>query len=219
MKYAVIGLGSFGTAVARRLHRSGKEVIAVDHRPEIVEDLKNDVGLAVCLDATDERDLRAQGIDKVDVFVAAIGQNFEANVLAVVLARQFGIPRIVARATSPIHERILRASGATEVVLPEDEAAERVYQRLVFPSLRVYFELIDGFSIAEIDVPADLRGRSIADVDLRRRYGVNLIAIKRKSENGKEIVNAVPAPEELLEEGDVLAIAGEDKNIERLVHG
>ncbi len=217
MKCAVIGLGSFGRAVAVRLSRAGHEVIAVDSNSELVDDLKDDVALAVAMDATDEKDLRTQGVDKVDVVIAAMGDRFEANVLVVLHAKQFGVGRIVARAMSPMHERILRLVGATEVVLPEDEAAERVYQKLAFPSLRVYFELIDGFSIAELEVPPDLRGRTLAEADLRRRYSVNLVAIKRKGPEGKEIVNAVPSPDEKLREGDVLAVAGADSDIERLV--
>lgn len=216
MKIAVIGLGQFGRAVARRLARAGMEVIAVDQNRDLVDDMKHEVSLAVSLDATDEKDLRSQGIDKVDVLIAAIGVNFEANVLTALLAKEFGVPRIIGRAMNPLHERILKAIGVAEVVLPEEEAAERVYQRLAFPSLRVYFELIEGFTIAEIDVPSELRGKTIAQADLRRRYGVNLVAIKRKVD-GKLSVDAVPSPDVKLQEGDILAVAGEDAAIEKLV--
>lgn len=216
MKVAVVGLGQFGRAVAVRLARAGMEVIAVDQDRDLVDDLKQEVSLAVALDATDEKDLRSQGIDKADVLIAAIGVNFEASVLTALLAKQFGIPRIIGRAMNPMHERILKSIGVTEVVLPEEEAAERVFQRLAFPNLRIYFELMEGFSIAEIDVPADLRGKTLAEADLRRHHGVNLIAIKR-TVDGKVSCNAVPSPEERLKEGDVLAVAGEDGAIEKLV--
>jgi len=131
LKVAVVGMGIFGRALAVDLARAGAEVIAVDKDMELVDDVHDDVTLAVCLDATDEKELRAQGIHKVDVLVASIGNNFEANQLLVVLAAQIGIPRIVARAPSANHARILKLLGAHEVVLPEVEVAERMARSLL----------------------------------------------------------------------------------------
>lgn len=131
MKFAVVGLGLFGRALAVDLARAGAEVVAVDTDMGIVDDVRDEVALAVCLDATDEKELRAQGIHKVDVLVASIGNDFEANQLLVVLARELGIPRIVARAPSANHARILKLLGAHEVVLPEVEAAERMARSLL----------------------------------------------------------------------------------------
>lgn len=216
MKVAVIGLGQFGKSVALRLSRAGVDVIAVDTNMDHVEDVKNDVSLAVRLDATDERDLRSQGIDTADVLVAAIGDNFEANQLVVVLAKRMGIKRVIAKAASPIHERILRLIGADEVILPDEEAAERVSQRIAQPSLKSYFELIDGYSIAEVASPASFHGKSIAELDLRKRFEVNLIAIKRV-EADREDINPVPLPGDVIKPGDILAVAGSDSSLQKLL--
>lgn len=215
MKIAVVGLGQFGKSLATRLSRRGAEVIAVDQDLELVEDVKNDVALAVKLDGTDERDLRAQGIHQVEALVAAIG-NFEANQLLVVLAKRFGIARVIAKASGPVHERILRLIGADEVVLPEVEAAEKVSQRLLRPDLRSYFELIEGYSIAEFEAPASFHGKSLADLALRKNHRVNLIAIRRK-EGDRETVNVVPLPADVVRSGDVLTVAGADGDLRKLV--
>jgi trk system potassium uptake protein TrkA len=216
MKIAVIGLGQFGRALALRLARSGADVIAVDRDMEVVQELRDDVALAAKLDATDERSLRSQGIDQVDVLVAAIGGDFEANQLVVVQAKRLGIKRVVARAESAVHKRILELIGADEVVMPEEEAAERVSQLVMRPSLQSYFELVDGYSIVEAELPTAWAGKTIADLNLRHRYGVNLIAIKRVVDE-RESINAVPMPSDAFQVGDVLAIAGSDESLKRLV--
>jgi len=131
MKVAVVGLGLFGRALAVDLARAGAEVVAIDNDMSIVDDVRDEVAVAVCLDATDVKELRAQGIHRVDVLVASIGNNFEANQMLVVLAKEFEIARIVARAPSANHARILKLLGAHEVVLPEVEAAERMAHTLL----------------------------------------------------------------------------------------
>lgn len=215
MKIAVIGLGTFGKAVALRLGRGGAEVIAIDTNLDLVEDVKNDVGLAVKLDATDERDLRSQEVDRVDVLVAAIG-NFEANELVVVLAKRFGIRRVIAMARSDVHARILKLIGADDVVQPEEEAADKVSQTLLLPDLKSYFELIEGYSIAELSAPPAFHGRTVADLDLRKRFAVNLVAVKRQAGKGMT-VNPVPLPGDAIQPGDILAVAGSDASIRRML--
>ncbi len=131
MKVAVVGLGLFGRALAVDLARAGAEVVAIDTDMSLVDDVRDEVAVAVCLDATDVKELRAQGIHRVDVLVASIGNDFEANQLLVVLAKELGIQRIVARAPSANHARILKLLGAHEVVLPEVEVAERMARTLL----------------------------------------------------------------------------------------
>jgi len=131
MRVAVVGLGLFGRALAVDLARAGADVVAIDSDQALVDDVRDEVALAVCLDATNERELRAQGVHKVDVLVASIGNDFEANQLLVVLARELGIPRVLARAPSANHARILKLLGAHEVVLPELEVAERMARALL----------------------------------------------------------------------------------------
>lgn len=215
MKVTVIGLGQFGKSLALQLAKAGAEVIAIDSNMDVVDDVKNDVTLAVKLDATDERDLKSQGVHKADVVVASIG-DFEANQLVTVLAKRFGVPRVIARASSPTHARILKLIGADEVILPEDEAASKLTQKLLLPSLHNYFELIEGYSVAELQVPESFHGKTLAELDLRRKFGVNLIALKRKGPE-RAIVDPVPSPQEVIRPGDVIAVAGADASLAKML--
>ena len=131
MKIAIVGMGLFGQALAIQLARSGAEVIVVDTNLELVTNMRDEVALAVCMDATDEREFLAQGLSKVDVLVASIGNNFEANQLVVMLAKQHGVPRVIARAPSHRHEKILRVLGADDVLMPEVQAGESLGRRLL----------------------------------------------------------------------------------------
>lgn len=219
MKVAVVGMGLFGKSLAINLARGGAEVIAVDANLDLVDDVKDEVALAVKLDATDEKELRTQGIHEVDILVASIGDNFEANQLLVILAKQMGIRRVVARAPSPVHARILRMIGADEVVMPEEQAAEEAARRLIQPSLKGYFELIEGYSIAEIETPENFVGKSLAELDLKVKYRINLVAITRPGAGpeGKDAINAVPLGTDVLKAGDLLAVAGRDEDIKALI--
>ncbi|MCP5521485.1 MAG: TrkA family potassium uptake protein [Verrucomicrobiales bacterium] len=213
MKCAIIGLGEFGRAAAIGLARAGAEVIAVDRTMQHVNVVKDEVSLAVQLDASQREALASHGLAEVDVLVAAIGDNFEAQVLAVVHARQLGIRRVVARAANPDHRRVLEAVGAHEVFDPEEEAARNLVQRLTISNIKNYFELADGFSLVEVRVPKSLVGKTLREIDLRRRHRLNLVALKRveKREDGSETVVAfdpVPSPEVRLAEDNVLALAG-----------
>jgi len=223
MKCAIIGLGEFGKSLAVKLASRGAEVIAVDSNMELVEDVKNDVSLAVKLDATDERDLISQGIDKVDVIVASMGRNFEANALIVVLAKKFGIPKIIARATNATRARILSLIGATEVIQPEENSAERLSHRLLFTGLKNYFELMQGYSIVEIEISKKHEKKTLAQLIPLTKYKVNIIAIKGKRrlwadvDHLEDTINIVPQDSDELHAGDVITIAGADKDLARLL--
>lgn len=213
MKCAVIGLGEFGRAAAVGLAQNGVEVIAVDSNLDRINAIKDDVALAVRLDASQEHTMQAHGLGEVDVLIAAIGANFEAQVLTVVHAKRAGVKRIVARATTPDHHRVLTAVGADEVFNPEEEAARWMVQRLLITNISSYFELAEGFSIVEVKAPAGVVGKSLGELDLRRRFRVNLVAIKRKDASGHgdkaaERFNPVPLPDEIIQRNDVLALVG-----------
>ncbi len=219
MKVAVVGLGLFGKSLALRLAQEGAEVIAIDANLDLVDDVRDSVSLAVKLDATDEKELRAQGVHLADLLVASIGDDFETNQLLVILAKKVGIRKVVARAPSATHARILRLIGADEVVLPEAQAAEELARRLVQPSLKRYFELIEGYSIAEIQAPASFHGRNLADLQLKTKYQVNLVAIARPAPagGGPASINAVPMGSTVIEPGDVLTVAGADVSLKTLL--
>lgn len=213
MKYTVAGLGEFGTSTALGLARRGAEVIAVDIDMERVNAIKDKVSMAICLDASHPDALRSHGIGDVDVLIAGISGNFEAQVLLVVHARQLGIPRIVARATSPDHINVLKAVGADDVFNPEEEAARWIVQRLLIRDMTNYFELAEGFSIVEIAVPPAIDGKTIGELDLRRKFRINLIAVKtvETSPEGIQFVksfNAVPMPDQKLKRGEIISFVG-----------
>ncbi|MCL5098088.1 MAG: TrkA family potassium uptake protein [Candidatus Omnitrophica bacterium] len=213
MKCAIIGLGDFGRAAALGLARAGAEVIAVDRNMDRLNAVKDEVTLAVRMDATQRDALDAQGIKNVDVLVAAIGENFEAQVLVVVHAKKLGIKRIVARASTEDHRRVLEAVGADEVFHPEQEAARNMVQRLTISNIKNYFELADGFSLVEIVAPPGVIGQTLQELDLRKRFRVNLVAIKRrrltpKSNEPMEQFIPVPLPDDVIMENDTLALSG-----------
>lgn len=219
MKIAVVGLGLFGKSLALKLAQAGAEVIAIDANMDLVDDVKDSVSVAVGLDATDEKELRSQGIHQVDLLVASIGDDFEANQLLVILAKKIGIKKVVARAPSETHARILRLIGAEEVVLPEEQAADELARRLVQPSLKHYFELIEGYSIAEIQSPESFHGKSLVDLELKTRYQVNLVAIARPApvNGGKASINVVPMGSTVIQAGDILTVAGADDSLKKLL--
>lgn len=213
MKCAVIGLGEFGRAAAVGLARFGVEVIAADLNMDRINQIKDQVALAVRMDASPENAMESHGLSEVDVLIAAIGANFEAQVLVVVHAKQAGIKRIVARATTPDHARVLRAVGADEVLNPEEEAARWMVQRLLITNISSYFELAEGFSIVEVEAPPGIIGKRLVELDLRRRFRINLVAIKRMERGpaGEPVLkkfNPVPSPDELIGKGDLLAVVG-----------
>lgn len=213
MKCAIIGLGEFGRALAVGLGRAGAEVLAMDRNMARVESVKDQVAVAVQLDVMQREALEAQGVEHMDAVVAAIGDHFEAQVLAVVHARSLGVPRILARATSADHRRVLEAVGAHEVFNPEEEAARLLIQRLTISNIKSYFELAEGFSVVEVQTPESMVGRTLRELDLRRRHRLNLVALKRvqRNEAGRDELlefTPVPPPDLRLEADHILALAG-----------
>lgn len=220
-RFAVIGLGRFGTKLAVALAMSGAEVIAIDKNRDEVEKLRDQVSHAVRLDSTDEDALKAQGLDKVDVAIIAVGQeNFESAILTVVNLRQMGIKQIYARAETLISGEVFAKVGATEVIYPEIESAQRWAYKLIAPQIGEKIDIAPGYSLARIKAPASFHDKTVMDLELRQKYGVNLILIKRseESEDRKEkgaIIN-VPQADTLIYEGDTLMLAGSDVDFAKL---
>lgn len=223
-RYAVIGLGRFGSRLARRLAEAGAEVIAIDRERAVVEELRDQVTLAVALDATDEQALRIQGIDQVDCAIVGIGHDFEANALATVLLKSMRVKRVISRAGNAMQARILSRIGADAVVSPEDESADRWSYRLLAPFLIDHIELGHGYALVQMSVPPAWFDRTLAELDLRRKFNVTVVAIKRKVESSsptgadtfEERVVDVPLPTSRLGKDDTLVIAGFDKDMEKL---
>ncbi|MEW6323716.1 MAG: TrkA family potassium uptake protein [Acidobacteriota bacterium] len=215
--FAVIGLGRFGSAVALTLSELGHDVIGIDGDEGRVRDLADHVSLAVELDATDERALRAAGIQDVDVAIVSIGENIEASLLVVTILREMGIRQVVAKAVTPLHGRILEKLGVARVVFPEREMAIRVAHSLVVPNVLDYIELSREFSIVEIPAPAQFVGKTLRDIGLRARFGLTTIAIKRRGRTGEgDVTHIAPGPDDVIQQGDTLSLVGSNERLAQL---
>jgi len=219
--FVVIGLGQFGRQVAVSLAQAGEEVLVIDTDMARVEEVKDVVTRAVRADATNEETMRALGVGEVDVAVVALGEeDFEAEVLAVGVLRQLGVPRIVARASNRQRGRILSLVGAEQVVYPEVEAGERLARVLSSPGVLEEVCLPSGHTLVEVKLPSRLEGMTLAETQLRARYGLNALAIRRASPGGRGAERVLePLPDQRLEAGDVLVIAGEREKVEAFVRG
>ena len=221
-RFAVIGLGRFGTKLARSLAQTGAEVIAIDKDSKLIEQISDDVALAVRLDSTDELALRAQGIDKVDAAIVGIGQSFEANILTTMVLKSMKVKYICSRAEQEMHGKILKRVGADEVISPEQESAHRWAFKLRAPHISEKLEFAQGFSLAQYTAPPSFHGKNLLDLQLRKKYHVNLIGLRRtaqttdiKNQIKREIIN-VPQPDSIINAGDMLWLVGSDENLAAL---
>ncbi len=222
-RFAIIGLGRFGAHLASALTRSGAEVIAIDKDKAIIEQISDEVTVAVRMDSMDEEALRAQGIDKVDVAIVGIGQDFEANILTTVTLKAIGVKKILARAERATHGQILKRIGADEIIFPEHESAMRWCFKLMAPRIGEKLEFAPGFSLGKYSAPKSFDGKTVQELQLRKRFAVNLVGIRREegaeTDNDKhlaqQIIN-VPLPETIINFGDLLWVIGSDEDLSRL---
>lgn len=215
-RIVVIGLGTFGRRLAVALSERGNEVIAVDKDAELVQEIKDEVTHAICLDSTEERVLKAQGLDDVDVVVVSVG-NPEANELTtLIFKKNLNVRKVVARAANELHAKILNLIGADEVIFPEEESARMLAIRLSNPSLTSVIELSPDCSVGEFTVPRGFDAKSLAELKIRDRFNLNVVAIRRKvtveREDGstvvEEQVNNLPSGADMVQPNDVLVIVG-----------
>ena len=184
-KYAVIGMGQFGTSIARALARRGAEVLAIDISEDNIDQIKDEVAYSVCMDSTDLRALKAQNIEDMDAVVVAIGEDFEALLLTTVQLMQLQVRRLIARAAGVQQRRILEQLGVKEILSPEDEVGKTVAEMLLHPNMKTFLPLPDDYEIVEINTPARVANKSLGDLKLREKYNLNLITIKRKYDEEK----------------------------------
>ncbi|MGQ9602852.1 MAG: potassium channel family protein [bacterium] len=220
-RFAVIGLGRFGYTVATYLAKSGADVIVVDSDQNIINEIGKYVGLAVCMNSTDKEALIAQGLDKVDAAVVAIGQNFEANILTTAMLKELGVPKVIARASNATQKRILELIGADQVIFPEDAIGMRVAQSLLSSRIVDMTTLFEGLSVAEVVVPKGLVGKKIGEIKFRQKYRCNIVVIRRKVDEtdftaDAKRYNVLPEPDDTIHLGDILVVVGDEKDIEKL---
>lgn len=218
--YAVIGLGRFGFSVAKTLAKYDAEVIAIDSEEERVKKAADFVTYAVQLDAIDEKALRSVGVQNVDTAIVSIGENIEASILVVMLLKELGIRNIIAKAVTTLHGKVLQNLGVNRIIFPERDMAVRVAHSLIRPSVLEQLELSQEYSIVELPTPDNLIGKTLKDTQLRTRYGVNLIAIKRKITTEKGIIkdswNVNPLPTDIIEEEDILVLIGLNEDLDKM---
>ncbi len=223
MQFCVIGLGRFGATVAVTLAEMGHEVLAIDRDETRVMEIDEQVTHTAVLDATQERALQQLGLDKFDWVIVAM-KNLEDSILVTLLLKGMGVKHVVAKANSEAHATILKKIGADRVVFPEREMGVRLARSLTSPMVFDYLELPGDFSIVEFAAPKAFIGKSLKTLDIRRKHGVNVIAIRRKEpevvEGGelsiREHTIVAPGADEEIQDGDILVILGKTQNIEKL---
>ena len=213
MKFAVIGLGSFGLNVARTLYERGHEVVTIDVDKDKVEEAKSFSSHAVLSDASAKENLEALGITEMDVVVVSLGSAMEASILTVLHLHELGLKRIVAKASTEDHGKILDAVGATEVVYPEKDMAIRTALKLTSPHILECLPLISGVSIQEIAPPERFIGKSLRELDLRNKYGIQILAVR---ELIPERTLYVPPADFVIKDSDVLIAMGDEKMLEKI---
>jgi len=207
----VIGLGRFGSAVARELERLGHQVLAIDHRESLVNEIAPDVTHALQLDAADEDALRSAGAADFPTAIVAISTDAEPSIFATMVLKRLGVRNVIAKAGSLLHGEILARVGADRVVFPERETGLRLAHSFNVPNVIDYLDVAPSFGIEKIRPPRSMIGKSLGDLDLKSRYGLTPIALRRGS---KVVVN--PAREERVTDGDELILIGRDDNLDQL---
>jgi trk system potassium uptake protein TrkA len=224
-KFGVIGLGRFGTTIARTLSQRGAEVMVFDSDPDKIDSLRDEVAYAVQLDATDIKALRAQNIDDLDAVVVAIGHDFEALLLTTVTLVELKVKRIIARASTEQQRRILEKLGIKEILSPEDEVGISVAGRLLNPDLVSFFQLPDNYQIVELRTPNGIADKTVIEIGLRNRYNLNLITLRRAYEvmtpEGEAATEyhilGVPRADTILYSTDYIILLGKHADIEKFV--
>ena len=209
--YLVFGLGRFGSSLARSLCEQGQQVMAVDSSEELVQDIAPFVTEAVQLNATDEAALASLEVSSFDGAVVSIGENVRDSVLICVLLKEMGIPYLIAKANDELHAKVLRKIGVDKVVFPERDMGERVARSIVTPGVLDLMQLSDDFQIVEIRLPEKWAGNTLIGLNVRRRFGISILAVHR---NGSYMVS--PSADMQLEEGDILLVLGKTEDIEDL---
>ena len=212
-QYAVIGLGRFGRGVCSTLHRLGYDVLGTDVDEKKVAQALTDqiLGHALQIDSTEPSSLKEAGIFEFDTVIVAIGNYLQESIITTLNLKEGGVPHVVAKASSEVHGKLLLRVGADHVVYPEHEAGCAIARSLTRPAILDRFELDPHNSIVEAIVPKDFDGKTISDLQLRSRYGLNLLAV---CNNGKFEVN--PDPNQRLYKGSIMIVIGSNKDIDRL---
>ena len=210
-QFAVIGMGRFGSSVARAISDMGFEVLAIDSDEGRVQDIVNIVTHAVSADSTDEEALKALGIRNFDVVVVSIGQDIQSSILTTLILKDLGVPRIIVKAQNELHGKVLNKIGADKVIYPERDMGLRVAHHLVSPNIMDFIELSSDHSIIEMQAAPQMVGKNLKELDVRAKFGCNVMAIKN---NGK--MNISPNADDGIKSDDILIIVGANKDLQKM---
>jgi len=214
-QFAVLGLGQFGSAVTDNLLRYGCEVLVVDSDPDLVGEIKSRVTTAVVGEATDRSTMLKFLGDGIDCVIISVGPRIEASILATLYAKEAGVKEIIVKANSLDHAKILRSVGATQVVSPSEEEAMRVVTSLVRPNVVDSLPLADGFSVWEVKAPKRFAGKTLRQLDLRKKMRLDVIAIRHGAGERVEL-ESIPSSDREIREGDTLFILGREADIAKI---
>ncbi|MDF2945799.1 MAG: potassium transporter Trk [Bacillales bacterium] len=209
-EFAVIGLGRFGGSICRALSKEGMEVLVIDNDEEKINEYASIASHAVVADSTDENVLKSLGIRNFDHVIVAIGDNLKASILTTIILKELGVEYITVKAQNDYHEKILKKIGADNVVHPEREMGERIAYKMMTKNVVDYLELSDEYSLYEFTATEKIANKSIIELNIRAKYGINIVAIKRGND-----MNITPQATEAIHEGDILIVIGHDDDIER----
>ena len=207
--YIVIGLGRFGSQAARRLYELGCEVLAIDSNSELVQPISSMVTQAVVADARDKEVLRALGVKDFECAIVAIGTNLAHSVLATMNLKELGVPYIVCKASDETHRQVLMKLGADRVVIPEQEQADRLAKNLSSPNVLEYIELSDEYGIVELPAPKSWQGKSLKELNVRAKLGVNIIAVEKGG-----TINVSPGADYRITAEDIMVVLGDTAALE-----
>ena len=210
-QFVVIGLGRFGSSVAAKLAQNDNEVLAIDLCEDCVDRMKNLVTQAIEADATNKEVLESLGVGNFDVAVVSIGDDKHSSILTTLLLKEIGVPKVVSKAVSELHGKILSKVGADEVVFPERDMGERIARHLMTSNLLDFIEFTDKHSIIELIAPEDMAGKTLKETNFRSRFQVTIMAIKR----GEEI-NLAPGGDDKILTDDILVVVGENEHLDIL---
>ena len=215
-QFAVIGLGNFGYYLATQLYKKGYEVLAIDKRPDLVQEIKDSVNQAIVADATERKTLEAMGLQQMDAAVVCIGSVLSNSILATLNLKDIGVKRVLAKALSEAHGRILYKIGASEVFFPEKDLALSLAERIHNPNMIDYLPFLEGYSIIELSPPKDFIGKSLQDLDLINRLGIQIIAVK---EVIKDQLILIPTARFVIKDSDILIMLGRNDSLDKLKVG
>ncbi len=210
-QFMIIGCGRFGSSIATTLFKLGHEVMVIDMDEEKIQDIADEVTYAVQADVSDENVLMELGISNFDVVIVSIGSNYQASIMATLIAKELGVKKVIAKAHDSLHGKVLTKIGADKIIYPERDMGVRVAHNLVSSNILDFIELSPDYSILEITALEQWVNKSLKELRLPTKFGINVMAIKRDKD-----INVSPCADDIILKGDILVVIGNTEDIEKI---